>query len=61
MPVDDVDVPVRLWHGDADSNVPLTGARRLAERLPNGRLTVLEGADHLNALLRYGTDVLGEN
>ncbi|MFB6120616.1 MAG: alpha/beta fold hydrolase [Halobacteriaceae archaeon] len=55
---DRVDRPVRLFHGGADENVPLPGARRLADRLPTADLTVLDGADHLHTLLRARPDVL---
>ena len=48
---EDVDPPVRLWHGERDTNVPVAGARRLADRLPDARLTAFEGADHLGTLL----------
>jgi len=50
--LDRVERPVRLWHGDSDENVPLAGARRVADRLPDADLTVLDGADHLRTLLR---------
>ncbi len=56
-----VERPVRLWHGDGDANAPLEGARRLANDLPNGDLTVLEGAGHLTALLRSREQVLREH
>jgi len=56
----DVEAQVRLWHGDADANVPLDSAHRLADALPNAELTVLEDVDHLNALLRCRTDVLND-
>jgi pimeloyl-ACP methyl ester carboxylesterase len=46
-----VDAPVTLWHGDRDGNVPIDGPRQLAARLPNARLRVVEGADHLRTLL----------
>jgi pimeloyl-ACP methyl ester carboxylesterase len=46
-----LDVPVRLWHGTADGNVPVAGARAFADRLPDADLTELAGADHLHALL----------
>lgn len=48
--VDEVDRPVRLWHGTGDTNVPLAGVRQLGERLPNSRLTTVDG-DHLSTLL----------
>jgi pimeloyl-ACP methyl ester carboxylesterase len=46
----DVSVPVRLWHGDDDANVPVGDAERLRDRLPDAELTTLDG-DHLTALL----------
>ncbi|WP_239642043.1 alpha/beta fold hydrolase [Natrinema versiforme] len=48
----DVDHTVRLWHGDADANAPLRGARHLRDRVPDAELTVLEDAGHLTALSR---------
>lgn len=57
-PVPRLDRPVSLWHGRTDSNVPLEGARRLADRLPAGELTICEG-DHLGTLLRARERVLG--
>jgi len=38
--------PVLLVHGSQDAGVPLKFARRAAERLPNARLEVFEGAGH---------------
>lgn len=52
VPPADVGRTVRLWHGGDDTNVPLADARRLADRLPDGRLTAFDGADHLGTLLR---------
>ncbi|QLH84621.1 alpha/beta fold hydrolase [Halosimplex pelagicum] len=46
----DVTVPVRLWHGSDDANVPVGDAERLRDRLPDAELTVLDG-DHLTTLL----------
>jgi pimeloyl-ACP methyl ester carboxylesterase len=56
--LDDVACPVRLWHGGEDHNVALDGARRLADRLAGGDLTVLDDADHLTTLLRSRSAVL---
>lgn len=37
---DDVEVPVDLWHGALDDDIPLEQARRLATRLPRATLHV---------------------
>lgn len=43
--------PVRLWHGTADANAPVEGARELAATLPDADLTTFEGHGHLETLL----------
>ena len=43
----DVDVPVRWWHGDADSLVPLDHARHVAGLLPDCELLVRPDESHL--------------
>lgn len=45
-------VPVRLLHGSTDSVCPLSGARDLADALPNAHLTVWNGAGHAPHLVR---------
>ena len=49
----DVRVSVRLWHGDADENVPIDMARHLADRIPGAQLTVVPGEGHLSLIHRY--------
>ena len=47
-----IDLPVSLWHGRADSNVPLTDVRRLRDTIPTARLQILDDTDHLGTLLQ---------
>lgn len=54
----DVGSRVVLRHGTADANVPLEGAARLAERLPDAALERVEGADHAGTLVRVRSAVL---
>lgn len=49
---DAIDAEIRFWHGDDDANVPIAAVRRFEATLPNARLEVLDGADHLRTLLR---------
>jgi pimeloyl-ACP methyl ester carboxylesterase len=60
LPPADPSVPVRLWHGADDGNVPVAGARRFAEGL-DAETTVLDGADHLTALLETRERVLARH
>ena len=55
----DVRVPVHMWHGDTDENVPIEMARHLAERVPGAELTVVAGEGHLSLVHRRLGDVLG--
>ncbi|MFC7071406.1 alpha/beta fold hydrolase [Halobaculum lipolyticum] len=57
--VDAVERPVRLWHGTADTNVPIAGAERLGERIRNGTVERVAGADHLGTLVAVRSAVLG--
>ena len=43
----DVKVPVRWWHGDADSLVPLSHAESTVARIPDCELHVRPGESHL--------------
>jgi len=52
IPLTSVVVPVRLWHGADDENVPVDGVRTLRDRLPDAECTVFEAADHLTTLWR---------
>jgi pimeloyl-ACP methyl ester carboxylesterase len=49
FPFEQVELPVRLWHGDDDAIVPLHHAEHVSERLPNGDLRVLKDEGHLHS------------
>ena len=49
-PVEQIDVPALVLHGDADRVVPVENGRSLARRLPHARLVVLAGRGHLAPL-----------
>jgi pimeloyl-ACP methyl ester carboxylesterase len=44
--LEEVAVPVRLWHGDADTVVPVGMAHVQACALPHGSLEIRPGAGH---------------
>ena len=54
----DVDVPVRWWHGDSDHIVPLAHGRHAVARLPDASLTVRPGEGHLGGF-DAAVEVLG--
>ncbi len=49
----DITVPVHLWHGDADRDVPASQARRLAELIPGAVLHEFPGEGHLIAISHF--------
>ena len=46
----DVSVPVQWWHGDDDHIVPFAHGEHVVARLPDARLTVIDGESHLGGL-----------
>jgi pimeloyl-ACP methyl ester carboxylesterase/DNA-binding NarL/FixJ family response regulator len=52
-------VPTLVLHRTADENIPVGGARYMAEHIPDARLVELPGIDHLVFAGEQG-DVLGE-
>jgi pimeloyl-ACP methyl ester carboxylesterase len=57
FPVEETSVPVCMWHGDADVNVPLRHSAALASRIPRASLTVWPNEGHL-AIISHGGEVL---
>ena len=53
--------PWLIFHGDADSTVPVSHARDLKAAQPNAELVIIKGADHVfGSSHPYGKDVLPE-
>ena len=50
----DIAIPVTVWHGDADVNSPLANGSYLSHTIPDATLTVLPGEGHFLILKRWG-------
>lgn len=48
MPVDRVTMPTLIAHGDEDTDVPVAQARELAARIPQSRLVIAQGCNHMS-------------
>jgi pimeloyl-ACP methyl ester carboxylesterase len=48
--LEEVKVPVRWWHGDADHIVPFAHGQHVVARLPDAELFTLSGESHLGGL-----------
>lgn len=47
IPLQDIHVPVHIWHGTEDVDTPVEMGHVMAERIPSSRLTILEGEAHM--------------
>lgn len=57
---EDIDLPVQMWHGDADTIVPFQMARQLAARIPRAQFKPLPQAGHYSIIYGRLEDVLAE-
>jgi pimeloyl-ACP methyl ester carboxylesterase len=58
FPLEDVRVPVSLWHGTKDRTFAPRLARSVAERLPHCDFHLIEGAGHYSLPIRYINEIL---
>jgi len=54
-----VRVPVLLWHGEHDRNVPVTSGRYLASAIPDCSATFYPNDAHLSVPLNHQEEILG--
>ena len=45
--IEDIAVPVDVWHGDADVNVPVSHGRSQADRIPNAKFHLCPNEGHM--------------
>jgi pimeloyl-ACP methyl ester carboxylesterase len=58
--LEDVDVPVRLWHGTDDRAFSIDLAREVEGRLPNCRAHYIEGAGHYSTPICHVREILAD-
>ena len=56
--LEDIDVPVRLWHGKQDRAFSLRLAEEVARRLPNCKARYVDRAGHYSLPIRYMREIL---
>lgn len=56
--MEDVKVPVRLWHGTEDRAFSVQLAEELAKRLPNCKARFIENAGHYSLPIRHMREIL---
>jgi pimeloyl-ACP methyl ester carboxylesterase len=55
--LEEIAIPVHVWHGDQDREAPPAMGRFVAERIPQGRLHLCPGEGHL-LLFRHWEEIL---
>lgn len=55
-----ITVPVRLWQGALDRNVPVGHAHHLAEMIPGAQLTILPDEAHVSLAFRHAATFAAE-
>lgn len=57
FPLEEISVPVSIWHGDMDASMPLSMAESLAQSIPDCKLRVIPGEGHF-LLFKYWREIL---
>ena len=60
FPLEEIQVPVRLWHGKKDRSFHWQLARSLGERLPYGVEHLVEGEGHYSLPIRHMGEILAD-
>jgi pimeloyl-ACP methyl ester carboxylesterase len=58
--LEEIRFPVRLLHGEADQNVPVAVARKVAAAIPDCRATFYPGEGHFSTVANHLDDVFNE-
>ena len=56
----DITVPVHVWHGDQDTQLPIGIAEYMAHQIPKAQLTICPGEGHFSLLVTQLDKVLTE-
>ena len=60
FPLEEVQVPVRLWHGKTDRSFSYHLAEQVAQRLPNCQACFVEAAGHYSLPIRNMHEILAD-
>jgi pimeloyl-ACP methyl ester carboxylesterase len=60
FPLEEVRVPVQLWHGKKDRTFSFRLAEEIAVRLPHCQLHLVEDAGHYSLPIRHTHEILAD-
>lgn len=55
---EDIQMPVNLWHGEADQNIPVAMAHHLAAALPHCEAIIIPGEGHLSLIKNHLGEII---
>ncbi len=58
--LNELQVPVRLWHGDSDRSFSVAVAQEMAKKIPKCHLRVIERAGHYSVPIRHIREILAD-
>ena len=56
----DIQIPIQLWHGEVDQNVPVEMARYVASALPKCEAKFYRSEGHLSLFKKYAEEIIHE-
>ena len=59
FPLEGIRIPIHLWHGTDDDQVPLSMTRYIAGKIPAGKISIFENEAHL-ALFSHWEEILAK-
>ena len=54
----DIQIPVYLWHGEADQNAPIAMGRYMADAIPDSHANFYPGEGHLSLFKKHAEEIL---
>jgi pimeloyl-ACP methyl ester carboxylesterase len=51
--LEDINVPVHIWHGTEDNAIPMSMANYMEKKIPKSKLTICEGEGHTLVIPRW--------
>ncbi len=58
IPLEEIRVPVSVWHGESDTLVPLANGQYLAKAIPNCQAHFVPGEGHMSLLSNYFMEIV---
>jgi len=52
-----IEIPVTIWQGDLDINVPISNSQLLADIIPDAKLNIFEGEGHFSLGVNHGVRI----